>query len=139
MEFSENSLKSCALFEILSETKKGAANIFVVSGCACSKSVSKGVCIYGIAKNVLTFYPIESNNYPVNFHNYPQKKHFRCNFLQVASKVLVKHVSSQHFRCSVQSIRIPARFVTFSSQREENHGVEPVEPGSSRCPLGLCI
>ena len=67
------------------------------------------------------------------------KNHFRCNYLRVASKVLGKHVSSQHFRCSVQSIRIPARFVTFSSQREENHGVEPVQPGSSRCPPDICI
>ena len=83
--------KSSALFEILSETKKGTANIFAVSGWACSKSVSKGVCIYGIAKNRVNILSQRIKQLSSKFSMFTCKKRFRCNLFQVASKVLNKH------------------------------------------------
>ena len=61
-----------------------------------------------LLKIVLTFYPRESNNYPANSQCLPAKKHFRYNYLQVASKVLNKHVSVQHFRYRYLELSVPA-------------------------------
>ena len=84
-------IKSGALFEISEEIKKGAANIFVVSGWTSSRGVSNGVCIYGDVKNRVHILPSKVKLIYIIFSIITKKKHFRCNFFQVASKVLGKH------------------------------------------------
>ena len=56
-----------------------------------SKSVSNGVCIYGIAKNRVNILPQRIKQLSSKFSMFTCKKHFRCNFLKVASKVLDKY------------------------------------------------
>ena len=102
--------KSSALFEILSEIKKGAANISVVSGWTCSKSVSKGVCIYGIAKNRVNILPQRIKQLSSKYSIITRKKHFRCNFLQAASKVLGKYGSPCWTRTNDTRINSPSLY-----------------------------
>ena len=92
--------KTAPFNQISSEIRKRAAQSLTAYDWHSSKDASQHVCIYGTIKNRVHILPLIFKLISVYFSWICHKKRFRCNLFQVASKVLNKHVSSQHFRCS---------------------------------------
>ena len=100
--------KAAPFFQISSEIRKGAAQSLTAYDWHSSKDASQHVCIYGTIKNRVHILPLIFKLISVYFSWICPKKRFRCNLFQVASKVLNKHVSVQHFRCRHWGPSIPA-------------------------------